>query len=496
MNHLDVTRPIFKAAFFLLALSRIPALSQTAVSTYWVKLGARSAENFSIYNPFSITTPIPLGAALEADAFIYSTPDANGNRFVSRFDQKSDFTKMSSIGLQRYFGRGGVVDIRSSSGNARVVLTGPPTGNNGQGSPTSHFFQGYHKTWSGNRGWLRLEYRGSPVSSPVPYAVKSKYMPIGVWNMTEANPSYSYRYFKDFAFSPSGIHIGRVMGFDATVQSDPGQRNGWLNAATKLHSYPPEQGFGGAKLGSGGGGGAILDGISDRVVLWNAKSWKDNFGDAYSNPTVNRGYFRVDYLAGSCEQGAAGFLLKAVPSSKTNNCIAGSGGNMIVEGAGSDILNRADEFTYLYKPYTNPNTDGNKTFIARIASQAVSPTTTGATLDGYAKTGLMVRFGTGAGSAHMTMALTPNGTMYMLFRPSEGELTASAWAPVRVAAPVWVRIVKSGGTLTGSYSTNGTTWNQVGAQKSTANSYPYYAGIAASSRNSAMTTSSVSNLNF
>src|SRR5262249_2712274 len=73
----------------------------------------------------------------------------------------------------------------------------------------------------------------------------------------------------------------------------------------------------------------------------------------------------------------------------------------------------------------------------------------------------MIRETLAAGSRHAFMALTPgNGLAFQRRVATDGVSTHTAGAVS--GAPVWVRLVRNGATITASSSTNGSTWTQVG----------------------------------
>jgi regulation of enolase protein 1 (concanavalin A-like superfamily) len=85
----------------------------------------------------------------------------------------------------------------------------------------------------------------------------------------------------------------------------------------------------------------------------------------------------------------------------------------------------------------------------------------------WAKAGVMLRNNlTGAGSSagYAIMALTPtNGVTFQWDSNSDGYLDQFATAASGTTAPVWVRLTRTGGQVAGYYSTNGTTFTQVGS---------------------------------
>jgi regulation of enolase protein 1 (concanavalin A-like superfamily) len=126
-----------------------------------------------------------------------------------------------------------------------------------------------------------------------------------------------------------------------------------------------------------------------------------------------------------------------------------SSGTFTVKGAGSDIWGSADSFNYVYQPLS-----GNGQIVARLA-------TIGNT-NAYAKAGVMIREQLAAGSKHAILDVRPGGAVEFMARASTGGSTSYV-AGASQAPPAWLRLVRSGTTLTASVSSNGSTWSTVGS---------------------------------
>jgi len=126
-----------------------------------------------------------------------------------------------------------------------------------------------------------------------------------------------------------------------------------------------------------------------------------------------------------------------------------SSGTFTVVGSGADIWGTADEFRYVYQ-----SASGDCEIRARVATQQNT--------DGWAKAGVMIRETTGATAKHAMMAVTPANGLAFQYR------TATGGASTHVAggagtAPWWVRLVRSGSTITAYKSTDGSNWTTVGS---------------------------------
>lgn len=124
-------------------------------------------------------------------------------------------------------------------------------------------------------------------------------------------------------------------------------------------------------------------------------------------------------------------------------------GTFNLAGAGTEITGTSDQFRYAYQTLS-----GDGTITAFVASQSSTYTS--------AKTGVMIRQSLDAGSAHVMMALTPSSGTSFRYRSTSGGNTTNVAGP-SVAAPYWVRLVRSGGTVRGYVSVDGQGWALVGS---------------------------------
>jgi regulation of enolase protein 1 (concanavalin A-like superfamily) len=152
-------------------------------------------------------------------------------------------------------------------------------------------------------------------------------------------------------------------------------------------------------------------------------------------------------------------------------------GLFTLKGSGSDIWGSSDSFRYAYQVM---NGDGQ--IIARVASLQNTNT--------YAKGGVMIRQSLAANSMHAMMDVTPGNGAEFSRRTSAGG-TTTATLRSGLSAPRWVRLVRSGNTFTGSVSSDGVTWSQVGSSTITMTSSVYVGLIVTSHSNSALCTTTI-----
>jgi hypothetical protein len=121
-----------------------------------------------------------------------------------------------------------------------------------------------------------------------------------------------------------------------------------------------------------------------------------------------------------------------------------SSGTFTLKGAGADIWGSVDAFRFVYQPVS-----GDTQIVARAASLTNTHP--------YAKAGVMLRASTAANSAMVIVDMTPSGNVEFMARSANGgdvQWIASSNQP----APAWLRLTRSGNTVTGSVSSNGSNW--------------------------------------
>jgi regulation of enolase protein 1 (concanavalin A-like superfamily) len=143
-----------------------------------------------------------------------------------------------------------------------------------------------------------------------------------------------------------------------------------------------------------------------------------------------------------------------------------------VTGGGADIWDRADAFRYVYRTLS-----GDGVIVARVASLNGS--------DDWTKAGVMVRASLDANAAHASMFATVGNGLAFQRRPSTGALSTHTSGPSQ-GAPQWVRLVRSGNSVTASVSPDGSQWTVVGTDTVTLPS-TVFVGLAVTSHNASTT---------
>jgi uncharacterized repeat protein (TIGR01451 family) len=144
------------------------------------------------------------------------------------------------------------------------------------------------------------------------------------------------------------------------------------------------------------------------------------------------------------------------------------GSVLTVIGSGADIWDVADEFRYVYQ-----SASGDCSMVARVVGvQATDP---------WAKAGVMIRETLTANAQHASAFVTPANGIAFQYRNGTGNASGN-YNLTGMAAPYWVKIVRSGNTFTSYRSPTGTNWISLGSQTITMGANVYI-GLAVTSHN-------------
>jgi regulation of enolase protein 1 (concanavalin A-like superfamily) len=163
----------------------------------------------------------------------------------------------------------------------------------------------------------------------------------------------------------------------------------------------------------------------------------DNLGGIATSPTVT---INVSNLPSPWSEGDVGSPSPIGSSSYSN-------GTFTVKGSGTDISGTSDQFHFVYQAW---NGDGQIT--ARVAS--VQNT------NAWAKAGVMIRETLAANATEAMILITPSGKASFQRRTATAGAT-SATNVTGPTAPYWVRLVRTGNTLTAFVSPDGVSWSLV-----------------------------------
>ncbi|HTK75148.1 MAG TPA: NF038122 family metalloprotease [Gemmataceae bacterium] len=152
-----------------------------------------------------------------------------------------------------------------------------------------------------------------------------------------------------------------------------------------------------------------------------------------------------------------------------------SGGTVTVRGAGADIFGLRDSGYFYYQSLS-----GDGEIVARVAGVGnASP---------FAKAGVMIRQGVNTDSRNAFLAVTRSSGIRFTSRTAAGKTTDSIASTG--AAPVWLRLTRSGSTFTAYKSPDGTHWSQIGT-RTISMTNPVLIGLAVTAHNAAALNSSV-----
>jgi regulation of enolase protein 1 (concanavalin A-like superfamily) len=155
-----------------------------------------------------------------------------------------------------------------------------------------------------------------------------------------------------------------------------------------------------------------------------------------------------------------------------------------VSGSGTDIWSTSDAFQFVGQPLY-----GNGQIVARVLSVGNT--------NPWAKAGVMIRDTDAANAINALLFVSPASTNGISFqgRSSTGGTTSTFLSVSGLSAPYWLKLSRSGSTLTAYSSSNGSSWTQVGSAQTITMSTNAWVGLAVCSKNnSALNTSTFDNV--
>lgn len=481
------------------------ACGSSNVSAYYFKIGSwdmqsKSAQIFSLPSPLTAVDIVSLDAVIHSDGGPYHVD--NISHIGSPHGALAGYQPESR-------GRGGMIWYG-------LGCTGPKCGSGSNPGPRIHLHAGprdanssypqsvyggrpYWNTstdpqvpipytnLAANRGWVKIEFTGKTLPQPA-YAIRSKAVAIGPWDMAASSQAV-------IPLSSFGISVQRIVGIQTTIQSDPKtdatNTAGWGLTNFGLHknetpsSNPPDP-------WARGGGVTLATPTEIRLLSqkYNNVPGPTNYFSRYhsllssNGVAYNRGWVKLDYLSGSCENGPAGFSIKAIPGLNIATC-PGTATTVTLQGGGQDIFNSADDFAFTYKVGA-----GDKDLQFLVEAQYNS--------SGWAKAGIMFRSSLADNAKHASILITPSNGAHFTWRPDNTSAT-SRTSTNSVKAPYYLRIKKAGNIFTAYYRPNlSVGWTQVGTSQTITsfgtNSTPFYYGVALSSNSTLLTSVRISGM--
>lgn len=146
-------------------------------------------------------------------------------------------------------------------------------------------------------------------------------------------------------------------------------------------------------------------------------------------------------------------------------------------GSGTRIGETSDSFHFAYQQLT-----GDGEIISRVTS--IENT------NGSAKSGVMIRQALTNNSPHAYMLATPTSGNWLRSRTVTAGASSDSPRTDEAFAPIWVRLVRAGNTITGYSSANGTEWTLEGS--TTINNLPsqVFIGLATTATNNSVVNDS------
>ena len=158
----------------------------------------------------------------------------------------------------------------------------------------------------------------------------------------------------------------------------------------------------------------------------------------------------VTLVINSAQTGAlpAGWTDSDIGAVGVAGSAAYTNGVFTIQGSGADIFGTSDEFNYARETITN-----DFTLTARVATLNSA--------NAWSKSGVMIRGSGSTNSAYVGVYVTTGNGVDIQCRTVNGASAVDMARVSGVAAPYWVRLVRSGTTFTGYCSPDGSTWTQV-----------------------------------
>jgi hypothetical protein len=141
------------------------------------------------------------------------------------------------------------------------------------------------------------------------------------------------------------------------------------------------------------------------------------------------------------------------------------GGVFTVRGAGADIWGTSDAFQQVYQQFYDDGAVAVTEYPIQHAQ--VTARVTGLTnANPFAKAGVMIRDTEKPDAAHVILDVRPTGDIEFMARSSTGGLTTYIGG-TNLPLPAWLKLVRSGASVTGYVSTDGVGWTPVGSVTTT-----------------------------
>ena len=418
---------------------------------------------------------------VSASATIYSNP-VNNLIEVDPFERRG-LASTTFTGTGGILKRGGVLIVIPNGTSSTAQLDVEYKVRSGVDN-ASMYSDGRYTGTAANRGWIKITYAGTALGVKQPYAFKSKFQPLGGWIISNGASVEGGA----IDLGMMGVSVPRIGYAEATIHSD------YYNGSEKTITNLMRTAYGNVGQNSEDHGLFYIKEVANHtqdiahLIATQYNGTYYNTHHALGVPTI-RGWFSVDYLAAQCNEGSGytrSFLGYTANSDDCHgNFGSGTAAIHVIQNKAGDIWNGSDQCAFIYMPNTAATAD----YVVRVDNQEK-------TAD-WAKAGVMVRMGTGATSRHVSMLATPGAGVQWTNRPTDGAATVHpATTAASIKAPIYLKVHKAANVYTGFYSSNGTSWTQLGSSVTVSTGGTYYTGLAATSNSGELNTTVFSNVSF
>ncbi|RMG98740.1 MAG: hypothetical protein D6706_06745, partial [Chloroflexi bacterium] len=137
----------------------------------------------------------------------------------------------------------------------------------------------------------------------------------------------------------------------------------------------------------------------------------------------------------------------------TTGAVTETGGQLVITNTGSDLWNTNNQYSFAYQTVS-----GDFSATVKVASLVNT--------NAWAKAGILIKNDLDSNTTYPALAtieITPGNGASFQWRTNDGDTTMGYTSAGGETAPEWLRLVKTGNSITAYYSNDGTNFTQVGA---------------------------------
>ncbi len=288
----------------------------------------------------------------------------------------------------------------------------------------------------------------------------------------------------------SGFYVVRLDGYNATggmwVTQVPVVLNQWSQVTLTFNGSVANLYINGALRAS--------TTYTATAAMVAGKNYRIGFGQTIDDSTTaQNSYFNgqifdltiSDEVIAPTTTLPTGWTSQDISTGAAGNTSFGSIGNTwAVYGAGSGVTGTADKFHL-----TSTSESGNGSITAQVSNPTLNST---GTINSSAAAGVMLRASNASGAVNAMIAITPANGLIFSYRTTLNGSTTTTTSTAVTAGPVWLRLTRSGSSVSAYYSTDDVNFTQLGSTV-TLSALPTVslAGLAVSSRVNATLVQSV-----